>query len=446
MSIREPADLLIEARWLLPIAPSNTVHGGQAVAVSAGRIVAVGPAADLRARFEPRERVVRGRHALLPGLVNAHTCAAHALLRGLAVRAPRARWLSECVRPLERRLMSAAYVREGTALAMAAMVRAGITCFADLDLYPEEAARAAAAAHMRAAIALPVAEGASPWAEGATAHLARAERLWDEYRSDARISLYFAPLAPLALSDATLARVQRVADELDARVAVHLDELTAEPEAPAAEVRDGPPPGEATARRAAAALGRLDALGLLRAGFSAVGPSALGPGELELLGKRGATLIVCPQAQLRLNPGAVPALPFLPERTGLGTDSPLAAGAFDLLAEARTAALLAGLPAAAALRLATLGGATALGLAAQIGSVEPGKAADLICIELTDAADVAAAQVPDAIVFGATRAQVSDAWIAGRAALGAGRLLGFDERELAGLAQRWAERAQLEAA
>ena len=64
----------------------------------------------------------------------------------------------------------------------------------------------------------------------------------------------------------------------------------------------------------------------------------------------------------------------------------------------------------------------------------------------SDAADVAAAQVPDAIVFGATRAQVSDAWIAGRAALGAGRLLGFDERELAGLAQRWAERAQLEAA
>src|SRR5205814_5784615 len=86
MSIKERADLLIEARWLLPIAPVNTALAGHAVAVSAGRIVAVGPVAQLRERFETRERVVRERHALLPGLVNAHTRACHTLLRGLPVR------------------------------------------------------------------------------------------------------------------------------------------------------------------------------------------------------------------------------------------------------------------------------------------------------------------------------------------------------------------------
>jgi len=89
MSTRESAELLIEARWLLPIAPANTALADHAVAVSAGRIVAVGPSAALRARFEIRERVVRERHALLPGLVNATRapvtpccaacrCAAHA--------------------------------------------------------------------------------------------------------------------------------------------------------------------------------------------------------------------------------------------------------------------------------------------------------------------------------------------------------------------------------
>src|SRR6266566_2530111 len=199
MSIRERADLLIEARWLLPIAPANTVLADHAVAVTAGRIVALGPAAQLRARFEARERVVRERHALLPGLVNAHTRACHTLLRGLPVR--------------------------GTRLGVAEMLRAGITCFADLSLFPEEAARAAAAAHMRAAIGLPIAEVPTPWAESATAHLARAERLWDEYRSDSRIGLYFAPLTVRGLSEALLLRVRRVADELDARVAVHLAEL-----------------------------------------------------------------------------------------------------------------------------------------------------------------------------------------------------------------------------
>ena len=57
-------------------------------------------------------------------------------------------------------------------------------------------------------------------------------------------------------------------------------------------------------------------------------------------------------------------------------------GAFDLLAEARTAALLSGFSAAAALRLITLGGATVLGLQAHIGSLERGKVADLTCIDL----------------------------------------------------------------
>src|SRR5256885_1794495 len=169
MSIEERADLLIEPRGLLRIAPANTALAQHAVAVTAGRIVAVGPAPQLRERFETGERVVRERHALLPGLVNAHTHAWHTLLRGLPVRGPRWRWLSEIMGPVEQRCLSADLVRDGTRLGVAEMLRAGITCFADLSLFPEEAARAAAAAHMRAAIGLPVADAPTPWAERAAA-------------------------------------------------------------------------------------------------------------------------------------------------------------------------------------------------------------------------------------------------------------------------------------
>ena len=45
MSNADAADFLIEPRWLLPVAPGHTVLEGQAVAVRAGRILAVGPAA-----------------------------------------------------------------------------------------------------------------------------------------------------------------------------------------------------------------------------------------------------------------------------------------------------------------------------------------------------------------------------------------------------------------
>jgi 5-methylthioadenosine/S-adenosylhomocysteine deaminase len=439
MSTRQLADLLIEARWLLPMAPANVALAEHALAVSAGRILALGPAAELRERFDAREHVVRSRHALLPGLVNAHTHACHALLRGLPVRGPRSSWLRETLAPLEQRCLSADFVRDGTRLALAEMLRAGITSFADQSLHPEEAARAVAAAHMRAAIALPVSEAPTVWAESATAHLARAERLWDEYRSDPRISLYFAPLLSHGESEALLTRVRRVADELDARIALHLEEWAALAE-PSAGVEDS-----ARAPHRPRPLRHLKALGLLRPGFTAIGAAGCDAADLELLSRHGASLVICPQAELRLGARA----PFVApggDRGARGTDSPAAAGALDVLAEARAAALVCGVDAAQALRLATLGGATALGLASRIGSLEPGKAADLACIDLGALSSAPASGIHDAIVFGATRSQVSDVWTAGRAALSGGRLVALDEEELTALPLRWAERIAMEAA
>jgi 5-methylthioadenosine/S-adenosylhomocysteine deaminase len=447
MSTRQPADLLIEARWVLPMAPSNVALAEHALAVSAGRILALGPSCELRERFDAREHVVRSRHALLPGLVNAHTHACHALLRGLPVRGPRSSWLRETLAPLEQRCLSADFVHDGTRLALAEMLRAGITSFADQSLHPEEAARAVAAAHMRAAIALPVSEAPTAWAESATAHLARAERLWDEYRSDPRISLYFAPLLSRGGSEALLSRVRRVADELDARIALHLEEWAALAEPCAAPGPPGPSGVEdsAHAPQRFGPLRHLKALGLLRPGFTAIGAAGCDAADLELLSRHGASLIICPQAELRLGARA-PLVAPRGDRGALGTDSPAAAGALDVLSEARAAALVCGVDAAQALRLATLGGATALGLASRIGSLEPGKAADLACIDLGALSSAPASGIHDAIVFGVTRGQVSDVWTAGRAALSGGRLIALDEEELAALPVRWAQRIAMDAA
>ncbi|MBV8143933.1 MAG: amidohydrolase family protein, partial [Gammaproteobacteria bacterium] len=343
----ESADLLIEPRWLLPVAPVNAAREHQAVAVGGGRIVAVGPAAELRARYAPRETVRREQHALIPGLVNAHTRACHALLRGLPVRGPRARWLAETLAPVEARALTADFVAAATRVAIALMLRAGITCFADLSPLPEVSARTAAALQMRAAIGLPVSDARSAWADGATGHLARAAALWDEYRTDSRLTLYFAPLLAQGVSDATLARLRRVADELDARIAVHLGETALPSGGSDYAVRDSAPAAR-LAGGGASPLRHFQALGLLRPGFTAIGALDCEQEELGLLQAHGASLVACPQAELRL--GALPRkLPLLDEdRTGLGTDSPAAAGALDLIAEARLGALLGRLGAAEA--------------------------------------------------------------------------------------------------
>jgi 5-methylthioadenosine/S-adenosylhomocysteine deaminase len=451
MSSSGDAEFLIEPRWLLPFTPSSTVLEGQAVAVGGGRILAVGPAAELRLRYGSCLRIVRERHALLPGLVNAHTRACHTLLRGLPVRGPRLRWLEETLTPPERRALTADLVRDGTRLALAEMLRAGITCYADDSPLPEEAARVAAAAQVRALIGLPVKDAADAWAEDANAHLARAEALWDEYRTHVRIGLYFMPQPAQGLSDGTLMRLRRVADELDARVVIHLDELPdgipieghGDPaRAGSGSVADGAerPRWTSSPRR----LAHLQSLGLLRAGFGAIGALGCDAEDAQLLSRQGAALIACPQAELRLQRERVP-LPA--SRPGaLGTDTPAAAGALDMLAEARCAALLFGLTPLEALRLATLGGALALGLGAQIGSIETGKSADLACVDLDAAGCRPVMDVAAAILFGATRAQISDVWCSGRAAVSEGRLRLFDEAELAGLAAHWTERLALEAA
>src|SRR3569833_4482113 len=138
-------------------------------------------------------------------------------------------------------------------------------------LFPEEAARVASAARMRAAVGLPVADRPNVWADSATAHFARAEQLWDEYRSDPWVCLYFAPQDASDVSDETLLRVRRVADELDARVAM-----------------ESPP------------LLRLNSLGLLRPGFAAISHTAWDDNDLDLIAATGIGLIRCMQADLRL--------------------------------------------------------------------------------------------------------------------------------------------------
>ena len=91
---RTQRDLLIEPRWLLPMTPASGVLEGHAVAVDAAAHPRARPGGGAaRSASQPREHhVLREHHALLPGLVNAHTRASHALLRGpRALPAARAR-------------------------------------------------------------------------------------------------------------------------------------------------------------------------------------------------------------------------------------------------------------------------------------------------------------------------------------------------------------------
>jgi 5-methylthioadenosine/S-adenosylhomocysteine deaminase len=116
-----------------------------------------------------------------------------------------------------------------------------------------------------------------------------------------------------------------------------------------------------------------------------------------------------------------------------------------MLDELRTGALLArGIPSAHVtieahewLRFATLNGARALGLAEQIGSLTPGKWADLCCIDLNRAHTQPVHDPVAQVVFAASRDQVTDVWVAGRALISGGKLTRMDLNEILARAEHW---------
>jgi len=433
----EPVDTLISPRWVIPVEPDGRVLEDHAVAVRAGRIVDILPSDEAFRRFEARETFRRPTHVLLPGLVNAHTHAATVLLRGRSGSMPLERWLRTSRWPPDARCTDPEYVREGTELAIAEMLRGGITCFADMPLWPDVVARAASAAHVRVSIGLVVSETATSWAGSADEYIDRGMHLRDEYRGDPLVTTHFAPQTPLAASDATLTRVRRLADELDLPVAMHLHETPFEIELSMRQYGRRP-------------LARLAALGLASPQLVAIHATQLEPQEIELLADSGASVVHCPESGLKLGTGTCPVARLIGRgvRVALGTGGAIANNDLDLLAEARLAGLVssgvAGTPgelvAADLLRMATLEGARALGLGELTGSLVPGKWADFVCMDLRAPRSWPVHDVATAVIYAASSQQVSDAWVAGRLLLAEGRLTLMDESAVLDRAEAWRER------
>ncbi len=431
------ATLVVSARWVIPVEPEGAVLEDHAVVVEGSRIAAVLPAAEARARHPGAEHVALARHALLPGLINAHTHAAMTLLRGLADDLPLMTWLREHIWPAEARWVSEAFVHDGTLLALAEMVRGGTTCFNDMYFFPEVTARLASQAGVRAVVGMIVIDFPSAWARDADEYLDKGLALHDALKDDPLVTTAFAPHAPYTVADGVLERVRVLADELEVPVHMHVHET-------AAEVAEAV---EATGRRP---LARLDELGLLGPGLAAVHMTQLEPAEIGRLAETGVRVVHCPQSNMKLASGACPvaALQAAGVPVALGTDGAASNNDLDMLEELRTAALLgkltagdaAAVPAAAALRMATLDGARALGLEGETGSLVPGKSADLVAVDLADPATEPVHHPVSQVVYSAARGQVTDVWVAGRALLRERRLLTLDLDDIRARAAAWGAR------
>ncbi len=434
MSNQETVQLLIKAPWILPVIPQNRIFENCAIAVNGGKIVAILPENEAIKRFNPKQTIHLEHHILMPGLINAHGHAAMTLLRGYADDLSLEPWLTEHIWPAESRWLDADFVRDGTELAIAEMIKTGTTCYSDMYFFPEAAAPVIQKSSIRAQITFPILDIATNWAQDAEECFSKGLALHDEYRNDDLITVGFGPHAPYTVSDGVLSKVATLAQELDAPIQIHLHETAHEIE-------------ESLKLHEQRPSERLFNLGLMTPATQCVHMTQINDLDIELLIKSGAHVIHCPESNLKLASGFCPIAKLSNHgiNVALGTDGAASNNDLDLFGELQTAALMgkaiAEDPAACSahemLAMATINGARALGIEDLTGSLEPGKAADIIAISLDELSSIPIHNPASTLVYSNRRTPVTHSWVNGRALLLSGHLQTLNEQDIKTRATHW---------
>lgn len=445
MSQELTPDLVLFARWIVPVVPAGTVLENHAILVNNGKISHLLPAEEARRQLSTEalaHAVELAHHVLIPGLVNAHGHAAMSLLRGVGDDMPLKSWLEERIWPLEAQLVNDEFVESGTRLAAAEMIRSGTTCFADNYFFPEASARVIKQSRLRGQLACPVIDFPTAWAQSSDDYIEKTLALADHYKHDERVHIAFGPHSPYSVSDAPLSKIAALAEELDLPIHMHVHETQAEVDA-------------AVAQEGIRPLARLSNLGLLSPRLFCTHMTALTPQEIEAVATNGVHVAHCPESNLKLASGFCPVetLRQAGVNVALGTDGCASNNDLDMFSEMRTAAQLAkavahqatALPAAAALQMATLNGARAMGLEELLGSLESGKFADITAVDMRALNAMPLYDVISQLVYSTQASQVSDVWSGGVALLRNSELQTIDTEQLAQETRQWQSRVHASA-
>jgi len=412
MTTQAEQPLLVRGRWLFlgGAAPEQVITDG-AVAIKEGAIVAVGRWPDLQKEYP--DAPVRGsdRHAVLPGLVNAHHHSQGATQIQLGVED---QLLEPWLLDLARRRRADPYLV--TQLAAARLLRSGVTSVVDVHAGggpPDTFAHAIERklqAYEQAGIRVAFAFGMSSqshiiWGDdnafvdslpaelqslarqqlpgphdvGIDDYFALFDKFWQQYRNHPTIDLWFAPPGPQWVSDAFMQQIAEAAERYDTGIQTHLEESIY-------EKHYGPRVyGVPT-------IEHLHRLGLLSPRLSFAHGVWLTEPELALLAESGAAVSHNPSSNLRLRAGIAPLNGMLAAgvSTALGMDGTTLNDNEDMWQEMRLALRLHRTPQlktpaptpADIFKLATHGGATLLRAADQRGALAVGHRADLILLDL----------------------------------------------------------------
>ncbi len=348
----------------------------------------------------------RGSLAVLPGFVNAHAHAAMTLLRGLGEEAPLMEWLQQKIWPVEARLKPE-HVYWGTLLALLEMVAQGVTCFADMYFFMDQAAEASRKAGVRCALS----RGLVGSDEKKLEEGVELVRRFHDPQGLIRVQL--GPHAIYTVPPEAFREITRIASDLG--VGIHTHWLETEWEAAYIQNELGKDPVDL-----------LEEIGLGEVPFAILAHGVWFPEDrTDSLSGRNWTVVHNPNSNLKLGSGIAPVPSLLRKgvRLALGTDGAASNNRLDIWGEMRTCALIhkgvhrdpCTVPAAEAFKMATLGGAIALGFD-NVGLLKPGWQADLVVVNLERPhyVGVTPENLCASLVYSGSSADVGATMVAGR--------------------------------
>jgi 5-methylthioadenosine/S-adenosylhomocysteine deaminase len=424
LAAAERADILITGGTVVTMAGPNIERGS--VVIRGGEIVDVGPSDGIDSKYAAKTVIKAGGHAVVPGFVNAHTHVPMTLFRGIADDRELMDWLTNFIFPAEAKNVDREFVKWGTRLAAAEMIRSGTTTFADMYYFESDIARETKAAGLRGVLGETLIDFPAPDNKTWDAAIAYIRTYAKQWKGDRLITPALAPHAPFTVSKEHLQQVRALATELGIPILIHVSE-TKDELRQVAEKQNGLTPGA-----------YLDSIGFLGDDVVAAHGVHLTPAELRTFAAKKTGVVHCPESNQMLASGVAPVVDMIQAgmEVGLGTDGPAGSNNnLDMIEEMASAARLQkvmrndpkAISAREVLRLATIGGAQVLGLADKIGTLERGKRADVVLVDLQTVRSQPVYSVESAIVYAASGSSVVTTICDGKILMRRGAVLTVDE-------------------
>lgn len=430
-------DVIIRGGIIVTMDGARRVIENGGVAIKSGRIIAIGGTNEIDRTYAAREVVNASGKVVIPGLINGHTHVPMTLFRGLADDLDLQEWLTKYIFPAEARNVTEDFVRVGTRLGLAEMIRSGTTTYCDMYYFEDAIADETFKAGMRGVLGETVID--FPVADNKTnaEAMAYVEKFVSQWKGNSLIVPAIAPHAPYTVSEEHLKAIRAFSDRTGAPIVTHISETKREVD-------------DSLKAKGATPIDYLNRIGFLNNRVIAAHVVWPSEEELNLLKRLGVGVVHNPQSNMKLASGVAPVPEMLKRdlQVGLGTDGAASNNDLNLWEEMDTAAKLHKviskdpkvISAEEAFEMATIRGARALHLEHEIGSIEKGKRADLVVVDLDDLNQTPYYNIYSDLVYATKAADVRTVIIEGRVVLRDHRLLTLNEETIKADARRYRER------